>query len=66
MFRNYFTYIFVFLLGLVSIYLLKFKKKNFWLRMICPLLGLLILLNFSNLVQKGFYSYAHFYFIASR
>ena len=60
MFRNYFTYTFVFLLGMASIDLLKFKKRNIRFSMIFSLLGLLILLNFSSLIQKGFYSYTRF------
>ena len=96
MFRNYFTYVFVFLLGLASIDMLKFlpkticfkinfllkgklfkinflkkkfhgnlnrtyyKKKNFWLPIVFPLLCLWIIFNFSSLVQRGFYSYAWF------
>ena len=60
MFRNYFTHIFVFLIGLISVDILKSKKKNIWLRFVFPLLAILIILNFSNLIQKEFYSYARF------
>ena len=59
MFRNYFTHIFILLIGLISLDILKSKEKN-WLRFALALLAILIILNFSNLIQRGFYSYARF------
>ncbi len=58
MFRNYFTYVFIFLISFISVNLLKEKKVR--LHFALPLLAILILFNFNNLVQRGFYSYARF------
>ncbi len=61
MFRNYFTYVFIFLIGLFSKKMLKLlKTKNNKLGLfICPLLAIVIVINFSGMVQRGFYYYAH-------
>ena len=60
MFRNYFTYIFVFLIGLFSKEILRLKTKKTYSCLLFLYFAILILLNFSNVVQKGFYSYTRF------
>ncbi len=59
MFRNYFTHVFVLLVGLSSMNLLKSKTKNIWLRLIFPLFAILIILNLDGFLQKIFYYYSH-------
>ena len=60
MFRSYFTYVFIFLIGLFLKNMLKLKiKKNQLGLFICSLLAILIVVNFSGIVQRGFYYYAH-------
>ena len=55
MFRNYFSYIFIFLVGLSSVNLLKSKTGSIWLNLGLSLFALLIVLNLSGFLQRGFY-----------
>ncbi len=60
MFRNYFTYIFVFLIGLFSKNMLKSKtRKNQSILFVYSFLAILIVINFSSVTQRGFYYYAY-------
>ena len=61
MFRNYFTYAFVLLIGFFSknMFNQKQTRKTKFLLVIYSLIAILFTLNFSSVIQRGFYYYSH-------